>query len=273
MGENRFDWSDLERPSLRQQQLRRALVVPGSLFCEVRVVEQTGSTNADLVARAHGGAAEGTVLVAEAQTAGRGRLHRGWAAPPRAGLTFSVLLRPPFAASRWSWLPLLAAVAVAQPLARLSRLDVRLKWPNDVLVGEQKLAGILTERADDAVVIGVGLNVSQRADELPVPSATSLVLAGSQILDRDPILRGVLRSFAQLYDDLRLVGGDPEAAGLRGAYVESCSTLGRDVQVQLPGGRVVDGEAVDVDVDGRLVIRTPEGLENAIGAGDVVHVR
>ena len=272
MSENRPDWSDLERPSLRQHQLRRALVVAGGLFSDVRVVEQTASTNADLAAGARGGAATGSVLVAESQTAGRGRLDRAWTAPPRTGLTFSVLLRPEFSPMRWSWLPLMTAVAVAQPLARLSGLDVRLKWPNDVLVGEQKLAGILAERVDDAVVVGVGLNVLQRADELPVDSATSLALAGSEIVDRDPVLRAVLRSMARGYDDLRRAGGDPERSGLRPAYVGLCSTLGRLVHVDLPGGRVVAGRAVDVDADGRLVVHTPAGDE-AVGAGDVVHVR
>lgn len=272
MSENWSRWSDLSRPSLREEHLRRALLVPGGLFSDITVVDRTTSTNADLAQRARGGAPEGAVLIAEFQDAGRGRMDRSWVAPPRAGLTFSVLLRPQFAAARWSWLPLMTAVAVAVPVARLSGADVRVKWPNDVLVGDLKLAGILSERVDDAVVIGVGLNVSQRADELPVASATSLALSATEIVDRDPVLRAVLRALARLYDDLQAAGGDPEAAGLRPAYVGLCTTLGRVVQVELPGGDVVHGTAASVDDDGRLVVRTDAG-EVPVGAGDVVHVR
>ena len=267
------DWSDLERPPLRQRQLRQALVVPDGLFTSIRVCDETSSTNADLVAAARAGAPEGTVLIAESQTSGRGRLDRSWTAPARTALTFSMLLRPDFAAARWSWLPLLAAVAVAQPLGRLSRLDVDLKWPNDVLIAGRKVAGILAERVEDGVVVGIGLNVRQQADDLPVPSATSLVMAGSKVVDRDPVLRAVLRSTARLYGDLRAAGGDPQQAGLRAAYLGLCSTVGREVRVELPAERVLEGEAVDVDAEGRLVVRTAAGAVEAISAGDVVHVR
>lgn len=265
-------WSDLDRPPLRQHQLRRALLAAEGFFTDIRVVAETFSTNADLAENARRGAAAGSVLIAESQTAGRGRLDRTWTAPPRSGLTFSVLFRPSFPAARWSWLPLLASVAVAQPLARLSGLAVGVKWPNDVLLGEHKVAGILAERVDDALVVGVGLNVSQRQDELPVDSAISLVLAGSEIVDRDPVLRSVLRSLARWYDEMQQAGGDPEAAGLRSAYIGLCATLGRDVQVELPGGNQLEGVATSVDEQGRLVVRTRTG-DVTVGAGDVVHVR
>ncbi len=267
------NWSDLERPPLRQEQLRRALVVPDGIWRDIRVVEHTVSTNADLAARARTGGAAGEVLIAELQTGGRGRLDRSWTAPPRAGLTFSALLRPDIPATHWSWLPLLAAVAVAQPLARLSQLDVRVKWPNDIVVDDLKVGGILAERADDALVIGVGLNVLQRADELPVPTATSLVLAGSQVIDRDPVLRAVLRSLARALEDFALVGGDADAAGLRSAYLAMCTTVGCAVRVELPGGAIVEGTALDVDADGRLVVQTSDASVEVVGAGDVVHVR
>jgi len=266
------NWSDLDRPSLRQQQLRAALVAQNGLFTDVTVVERTTSTNADLVRLARAGAAQGVVLVAEQQTAGRGRMDRTWTAPARAALTFSVLLRPDFAPSRWPWLPLLAAVAVAAPLARISQLNVRVKWPNDVLIGELKVAGILAERVDDAVVLGIGLNVLQRADELPVETATSLALAGSAVVGRDPVLRTILRALARLYADLRGAGGDADAAGLRSAYLGHCATVNRQVVVELPGGRVITGEATGVDDEGRLEVRAGSGRE-AVGAGDVVHVR
>ena len=155
------------------------LVRPGSLWRAVRVVAETGSSNADLLAAAGAGAAEGTVLVAEAQTMGRGRLGRRWASPPRAGLTFSVLLRPAgVPAALLGWLPLLAGVAAAASVSAVAAVDATLKWPNDVLAGEQKLGGILAERAGTAVVVGIGINVWQaRADLPPGAAATSLALA------------------------------------------------------------------------------------------------
>ena len=144
------------------------LVRPGSLWRAVRVVAETGSSNADLLAAAGAGAAEGTVLVAEAQTMGRGRLGRRWASPPRAGLTFSVLLRPAgVPAALLGWLPLLAGVAAAAAVSAVAAVDATLKWPNDVLAGEQKLGGILAERAGTAVVVGIGINVWQARADLP----------------------------------------------------------------------------------------------------------
>ena len=149
---------------------------PG-LWREVRVVEETGSTNADLLAKARAGAGEGLVLIAEAQTSGRGRMGRRWISPPRRSLTFSVLLRPAVPAGLLGWMPLLAGVAVASAIRRTAGVDARLKWPNDVLVDGAKIAGILAERWSDAVVIGTGINVLQHRGELPVPTATSLLVA------------------------------------------------------------------------------------------------
>lgn len=266
-------FTDLDRPPLRQRALRRALVTPGALWTELRVMDATSSTNDAVSAAARAGAPEGLVVVAESQTAGRGRLERTWNAPPRAGLTFSVLLRPSFPSARWGWLPLVEGLAVAGPVAELTGLDVRLKWPNDALVGDRKLGGILTEVVGPAVVVGVGLNVSQRRDELPVPSATSLAVEGAKTVDRDPLLRAVLRETALRYADLVRAAGDASAAGLRGAYRDACDTLGRRVRVDLPGGRTVEGTAVDVDVDGRLVVDDGSGARRAVAAGDVVHVR
>jgi BirA family transcriptional regulator, biotin operon repressor / biotin---[acetyl-CoA-carboxylase] ligase len=265
-------YNDLDRPPLRENSLRRGLLEDQSLWRDLSVVRESASTNADLAASAKGDAAEGVVLVAEAQTAGRGRLDRSWASPPRAGLTFSMLLRPEFPAAGWGWLPLLAGVATASGLTRVAELDVRLKWPNDVIVGDRKLGGILTEAVGSAVVIGIGVNVSVREDELPVPTATSLAIEGSEALDRDPLLRAVLRDTAKWYAALGAADGDAEAAGLRTAYRDACATLGREVTVDLPGGQTVSGQATDVDAEGRLVVRTSSG-ERAVAAGDVVHVR
>lgn len=275
-------WSDLDRPPLNAVALQRAIVAPDGLWTAVDVVAATGSTNSDLAARARQGAAEGAVLVAEEQTAGRGRLDRQWTAPPRSGLFFSVLLRPAeVPVRRWGWLPLLAGVATATAVARAGGVDTGLKWPNDLLVTidgeERKTGGILAERvnspAGDGVVIGIGLNVTLREDELPVPAAGSLALAGAQGTDRDPLLRAVLRSLADWYGEWRSAGGDPDVSRLRQAYAAGCVTLGRTVRAELPGGETVTGKAVAVDDDGRLVIASDGYQERAVGAGDVVHLR
>jgi BirA family biotin operon repressor/biotin-[acetyl-CoA-carboxylase] ligase len=273
-------WSDLSRPPLATTALRRGLVREGGLWRRVDVVQRTGSTNTDLVARAAAGEAdEGSVLVAEEQTAARGRLDRQWSAPPRSGLFFSVLLRPAeVPVQRWGWLPLLTGVAVATGLSRVAGVDTALKWPNDLLVTvgdeERKAGGILAERAgDDGVVIGVGINVSLRADELPVPRAGSLALAGAVNTDRDPLLRGVLRSLEDWYGRRRAAEGDPEVSGLQETYAAGCATLGRMVRAELPGDRSLVGEAVAVDGDGRLVLATAAGVQEPVGAGDIVHLR
>ncbi|MFJ9032208.1 biotin--[acetyl-CoA-carboxylase] ligase [Streptomyces sp. NPDC102274] len=279
-------WSDLERPPLNERALRRGLIRPGSLWSSLDVVAATGSTNSDLAARAMAGAdgtpgaAEGTVLIAEEQTAGRGRLDRRWSAPARSGLFFSVLLRPGpgVPVHRYGWLPLLTGVAVATGLARAAGVDTALKWPNDLLVTvdgeERKAGGILAERAgDDAVVVGIGVNVSLHAAELPVPAAGSLALANAVSLDRDTLLRGVLRSLERWYGEWREAGGDPGLSQLQEAYAAGCATLGRTVRAVLPGDRELVGEAVAVDGDGRLVVATEDGARHPVGAGDIVHLR
>jgi BirA family biotin operon repressor/biotin-[acetyl-CoA-carboxylase] ligase len=269
------------RPPLAADALADALLPPSRLLTAIRVVARTGSTNADLLAAARVGAAAGTVLVAEEQTAGRGRLDRSWHSQPGAALTFSVLLRPAaIPPSARGWLPLLTGVAVAAALRAQTGLDVSLKWPNDVLVSGAvpgkagKLAGILAEQAGDAIVVGIGLNVSASRDELPAPQATSLLLAGVAEPDRQAILVATLRELEHWY--LRWAGGDPPgdalSSGLRSEYLRSCSTIGRDVRVELPGGAVLTGRACDVDPVGRLMVSTDGGVQ-AVSAGDVVHVR
>ncbi len=271
-------WSSLDRPPLNTAALRRALTAGGGLWTSVEVVPSTGSTNTELAARA-GGLPEGAVLVAEEQTAGRGRLDRSWVAPARSGLFFSVLLKPGPAVpqERWGWLTLLAGVAAAAALERTAGVDASLKWPNDLLVAvdgqERKAAGILAERTADGVVIGIGLNVSLTREELPVPEAGSLLLAKAAVTDREPLLKAVLRSLEQSYADWRAAAGDPAASGLLEAYAARCATLGREVRAELPGGRTLTGTAEAVDAEGRLVLRTADGSREAVGAGDVVHLR
>ena len=149
------------RPALDAGAVRQAVLTPGGLWQTVEVTAATGSTNADLLARAASGAPEGAVLAADEQRAGRGRLGRAWVSPPRAALTFSLLLRPQgVPPARRGWLPLLAGVAVTAAVRSVASVEARLKWPNDVLAGPAKLGGILAEASGNAVVIGIGLNVS-----------------------------------------------------------------------------------------------------------------
>ena len=250
-------YDDLDRPPLRARPLARALAPDG---WRVEVLAATGSTNAVVAERAHTGEPAGLVVVAEAQTAGRGRLDRTWTSPPRAGLTFSALVRPALPSEQWAWLPLLTGLAVASAVRERAELDAVLKWPNDVLIGGSKVCGVLVEVPQPgAAVLGIGLNVTTRADELPVEGATSLALAGATTTDRGVLLRAVLRALTAALDDV-------DAA--RGAYRRLCSTLGAPVRVELPGGRFVQGAAQEVDEDGRLVV---DGT--AYGVGDVVHLR
>ncbi|WP_030451327.1 biotin--[acetyl-CoA-carboxylase] ligase [Herbidospora cretacea] len=265
-------YPDLDRPQLSQAALRAELVRPGSLWSSLTVVERTGSTNADLGQAVRDGVREGAVLAAESQYAGRGRLGRVWIAPPRSGLTFSVLLRPEVRTSLQGWLPLLFGLAAATAIRQVAEVDVRLKWPNDLLHDERKLAGILAERIDSAVVIGMGLNVSLRDSELPVPHATSLVLAGATCLDRDRLLAGVLRELERLYRDWSQAGGDADASGLRAAYLAASATVGQEVRVELPGERLLTGRATGISESGQLIV-TSGGTDHPLSAGDVVHVR
>jgi len=250
-------YGDLQRPPLRARALQRALAPDG---WRVEVVASTGSTNADVAARARAGEPAGLVLVAESQSAGRGRLDRSWTSPPRAGLTLSALVRPELPAARWPWLPLLTGLAVSSAVRAQAELEAVVKWPNDVLVDGRKVCGVLAEvPVPGAAVLGIGLNVTTRADELPHDAATSLQLAGAATTDRDTLLRAVLRA---------LTGVLADVDGARAAYRDRCSTLGQPVRVELPGGGAVEGTAQDVDDDGRLVV---DGA--AYSAGDVVHLR
>jgi BirA family biotin operon repressor/biotin-[acetyl-CoA-carboxylase] ligase len=241
---------------------------------QVEVVEEAGSTNALVAERAQAGGPEGLVIVAEHQTAGRGRLDRSWETPARSGLTFSVLLRPTVPAASWPWLPLLTGHAVSTAL-RAAGFDATVKWPNDVLLGDRKAAGILVERVETptgpAAVVGIGLNVGMTADELPVPGATSLAVEG-EAPDRTELLGLLLDTLWDSYVAWQ-AGGAEAAARLATAYAGSCSTLGREVSVALPSGETLTGRAVEIDPHGRLVVSAGSGERTPVGAGDVVHVR
>ena len=262
-------WSDLDRPPLSARRLRRA-VADGVTWRDVEVVETTASTNADLAARARAGEPEGLVLIAEEQTAGRGRLDRRWEAPPRSSLLLSALVRPSPPTATWTLLPFVAGVAVAEAVRAVAEIDAELKWPNDVLVDARKLGGILVERVETAVVIGIGLNVSLREGELPIPAATSVALAGG-VADREVLAKEVLRALARRYR--AWVDDDGAPGAIMPAYREICASIGRAVDVQLPGGEHMSGQVEGVDDSGRLLVVTPDGVTHGLSVGDVVHAR
>jgi BirA family biotin operon repressor/biotin-[acetyl-CoA-carboxylase] ligase len=272
-----------------EAELTRALVRPGGLWSRIKVVAETGSTNADVAALARAGTPEGFVLIAESQRAGRGRMGRPWQAPPATALTMSVLLRPrSVAPSRLGWLPLLAGVAVVGACAELPGLVPALKWPNDLLTratepgpvagGWGKCGGILAEAVEpDAVVVGIGINVSQDREQLPPPPdplaypPTSLALAGVAC-EREQLAVQVLRGLSHWYGRWLAERGDPAGSGVLAAYRAHCATLGVQVAAMLPDGVVLRGTATGVDVHGRLVVAT-DTHRRRLAAGDVHHIR
>lgn len=262
----------MDRAPLDVEKLRRAIAESPDLgfFSGVEVVESTGSTNADLVARAADPGVDRIVLIAEAQERGRGRHERAWVSPARAQIAMSILVRlPGIDPAVLGWLPLLTGVAVVDAVRETAKVDAALKWPNDVLVEGRKLSGILAEVAvagpDPAVVMGVGLNVSLAEAELPVPHATSLTLLGADI-DRTDLALAILREFARRFTDWRTAGWSVTA--LADAYRARCATLGAQVRAELPGGEVRTGIATGIDESGRLLIG-----DQAVSAGDVTHLR
>lgn len=215
------------------------------------------------------GAPEGTVVVAEEQTAGRGRRGRHWESAQYAGLWLSLLLRPERSADRIGWLPLVVGVGVARALRAVAGVEARLKWPNDVVVvsdsGVRKMAGLLAERlADGAVIVGLGINVSQTADELPA-GGTSLIMEGARV-QREDVLAAVLGEIARTYRSW------DDGASLTPAYADLSATIGERVRVQRPGGDVV-GIAGELGAGGELIVTDDSGCEHHITAGDVMHLR
>lgn len=256
----------LDVPALRSQ-------VDRAFVASLDVVAETASTNADLLRAAAAGAPAGTVLVAEWQHAGRGRFDRSWVSPPRAGLTFSMVLRPDqVRPERWGWLPLLAGSSLCVAVRSLlpPGADVALKWPNDLLVGGRKAAGILAEAASGVVVVGMGVNVNHGAEELPASvAATSLALTFPDApVDRGQLLIAVLSAFAERYAWWCADGNNTRVIA---EYAQLCATIGSDVQVTTPG-ETFAAYAVSVDEGGRLILKTATG-PRVVSAADIAHVR
>lgn len=240
----------------------------------------TGSTNVDAVDQVREGAPEGFTVTADEQTGGRGRLGREWVSPSGAGLLMSVVLRPIVPQRTWGWVPLLTGLAVVDAL-RDAGVPASLAWPNDVMVdgaawdgsaGPRKLGGLLAERVEEALVVGIGVNVDLATDELPVPRATSVRLEGGGVR-REELLVAVLDRLRARYLRWQLADGDADRAGLLADYAARCLTLGSPVRATLPGDDVVEAVGERVDPDGRLVLRLPDGGERAVAAGDVLLVR
>lgn len=286
-------FSDVDRPALDFEGLSDALCAPLGPYRKLELVESTGSTNSDLATKAGGdkvGFSDLSVLVAEEQTEGRGRLDRQWTAPPRSSVIVSVLLRPfnhagnPVPTQSYGWFSLLAAMSLVEALGEYAQLEAKVKWPNDVLVSGRKISGILAQMVSypdgtpPAVVIGSGINVTLGKEDLPVPTATSVALEKGATTDRTILLMSYLRVFAQRYRQFCNVNGDPKAQWKDGSSLLSrlqkvMVTLGQQVRAELPNGGEIIGEAFGLDSFGALKVREADGTEHVVSAGDVVHLR
>ena len=217
-------------------------------------VDETGSTNSDLIAAA-ADRQDLSVLVAGFQSAGRGRsTGRQWLAPAGSSLAISVLLRPAKSAAltpiSFGWLPLIAGLAMARAVSEFIPAEsVAVKWPNDVLVAEHKISGILSELLPDlsGVVIGAGINLTQSKDDLPVETATSLAIEGVTDFSADQVLAAYLGELRALYSRFLEFGGNAEASGLRSDIAERCGSIGRRVRAVMPGDQELTGVGVGLD--------------------------
>lgn len=236
-------------------------------------LEETGSTNKELLAKS-ADLPEFYVLATDYQTAGRGRMDRTWEASPGSSIMASILLRPSFAdQAAISWIPLITALAISNTL-RNQGIETKVKWPNDVLIDNKKVSGILAEASADlaVVVVGFGINVSQSSAQLPVETATSLALQGATAPDKDQLLSAVITELRKIYGGLVASQGDADASGLRQALVESSATIGQKVRVEFPDNTSLVGDAVGLDHQGRLLVKTPNQT-HTVSAGDVLHLR
>ncbi|GAA3797817.1 biotin--[acetyl-CoA-carboxylase] ligase [Cellulomonas soli] len=280
----------LDRPPVHVDVLRALLLEPAGPLTRIEVVPRTGSTNSDVVEALRADPAawpDRSLLVAEHQVDGRGRSGRTWETPAGAALTCTFVIRPTVGPAQLGWLPLLAGLGAATALRARTGVPVRLKWPNDLMVPAdddldewgawRKVGGILTELVPlpdgPMVVVGLGVNVSQRPDELPVPSASSLALAGGEHLDRDGLVIALVEALDEVTQTWREAHGDPDASGLANRVAAVCVTLGTAVRVLLPGDRELVGVATGLGPDGSLVVRDEHDVDHRVLAGDVRHVR
>jgi BirA family transcriptional regulator, biotin operon repressor / biotin---[acetyl-CoA-carboxylase] ligase len=237
----------------------RAHLAASTRFVDIREFTSIGSTNTYLLEEGRAGAPEGTVAVAGHQSAGRGRLGRTWVAPPGASLLVSILLRPlHLAADRRHLLTAAVALAAAEACTSVAGIFPEIKWPNDLMIGDRKLAGILAEADRDAVVVGMGMNVASAP-----PGGVSVSEVAGRPAARGELLAATLEGLERWYRDL---------PGVAAAYREACATVGRQVRVEMPAGELI-GRAESVDDRGHLMVRTETGEVVSVSVGDVVHVR
>lgn len=238
---------------------------------EIICYDAVDSTNIVLKELARQGAENGTVVVADTQGTGRGRMERAFFSPPGKGIWVSILLRPDFLPQEAPKCTLMAAVAVAQAMEKFG-LRAAIKWPNDILHDGRKLVGILTEMSAEMdrvnyIVIGIGINVNIAEEDFPEelrPIATSLMQMKGEPLSRVAFLQELLRALDVLYADVQRAGFAPVLA----AWKKYAVTLGQQVRVLGPGGETFEGTAADIDTEGALLIDTEEGQRRVL-AGDV----
>lgn len=239
--------------------------------CQMHCYPSVGSTMDEAFQLGVSGLPEGLVVCAETQNKGRGRMGRSWVSPKGKGIYMSVILRPQVQLSEVSKITLLSAVALCEAVIKVSGVPARIKWPNDILVGNKKLAGILTELSAEVdrvrfLVAGLGINVNTLASQLP-PQATSLRIEAKKSFVRTEILKEILRSFDQRYLELKQNGFEPVLK----RWKELSATLGKQVRLS-DAGRVIEGEAYGLAPDGGLLIRDREGVTIKKMSGDVVTV-
>jgi BirA family biotin operon repressor/biotin-[acetyl-CoA-carboxylase] ligase len=279
-------FTDVSENKLDVLVLREQLVAPNGPYAALDVVESTGSTNADLLAAAADGAADRTVLIAEEQTEGRGRRSRTWVSPAGSGVYLSVLVRPSnVPPEKLGTLAMVAGLALMHAATETAGVDATLKWPNDLLVGDAadraKAAGVLSEVVPDAAgqaaVVGIGLNVTALPEGAePGPGGLppgSFAEAGAKVTDRTQLTASFLRAFVEMEAAWRLNDGDVQRSGVLTGYREACGTIGQRVRAELPDDSAITGVAVDVDPEGRLLIKLDDGTPRAVSAGDVVHLK
>ncbi|MFH1837742.1 MAG: biotin--[acetyl-CoA-carboxylase] ligase [Candidatus Omnitrophota bacterium] len=226
------------------------------------------STNDKAYELAEDGEGEGTIIIAETQTNGKGRRGRKWVSPKGDGLYFSIILRPDTEVSEVAAITLVAAISTARAIKNFADLETKIKWPNDLLLNGRKICGILTEiKAEpdkiDFLVLGIGLNVNTTEDKLP-PEGTSLREEGKKRIDRNMMLRALLEEFEKNYFLFQAQGFAP--------LIEECknrsSVLGRPVKIE-QHNKIICGEAIDIDETGALLVREVSGKVKRIFSGDI----
>lgn len=237
--------------------------------------ESLPSSNTELARLASEGAAEGLAIVADEQTAGRGRLQRAWSSPKGAGLYFSILLRPKIAMDHWPLITFMAALAVGDALSEAAGVETEIKWPNDLLSGERKICGILAETVETtsgrAVIVGIGINLTQDAFPAELNDvATSVAGASGRPAERESILAALLRALSRWYSLLSDADGREKIVAAwsnRSSYA-----TGRRVQIT-NGDELWQGTTCGVEPDGALRLETASGEIRLVRAGDVQRVR